>query len=88
MAFLEHCPNRHAEWLLAFAALVDAGPRAAALQLVDALRIGIATVRANRALRPEQAFKMLPGRILVGVDCWEEGHVSEANMALQYVKYT
>jgi hypothetical protein len=67
MARLKHGANGHTERLLTFVALVDAGARALAFKLRDAIRIGIATMGAERTLRPQELFKMLAGLVLVAV---------------------
>jgi hypothetical protein len=68
VAALEYRPDRHAKGFLAFAALVDAFARALALQLVDALRVGIATMRAKWAFRPKEPFEMLASGGFVSVN--------------------
>jgi hypothetical protein len=49
---LEYAADRHCERLAAFVALVQAGAVGLALHELDALGIGIAAMRAGRAVRP------------------------------------
>lgn len=60
--------DRDRERQTAFVAFVDAGARGLARQLRDALGVGVATMRAERAMRPMDSLQMLAGLVSVVVN--------------------
>lgn len=58
---LEYSADRDRERRTAFVAFVDTGARGLARQFGNALRIGIAAMRAERAVGPMDSLQMLAG---------------------------
>jgi len=56
MRRLKDSPLSHGEWLAAFAAIVKAATGSFAFHLFDALRVNIAAMRADWAVRPKRCF--------------------------------
>jgi hypothetical protein len=77
MGIFKDCSYGHSERLAAAITLIEAGTVAFAFKFFDFLRF--AAMRAYRAIRPAQFFKMLPGGCFIGEN-WVSGHGSELLM--------
>ena len=58
-------PCRTVNWLAAFAAIIEAAPGGLAFHLTNPLRVGVAAMRANWAVRPKLALDKRKGGLLV-----------------------
>jgi hypothetical protein len=74
-AVLEDGSDLHGELLAALVALVDAAAVCLALETSDPAGVGIAAMRAGRAVRPQGRFEVPEGLVFVlKVPFREDGH--------------